>query len=115
MPEVFTWTPRRSYSVSREPDVAVIKLGDNYEQRQVRGIHPLLDVYSLEFKGTDSGCGVNPARQAEAFLRARGAVEAFYWTPSIDGEQKLFVCRKWNMTKDGPVITLNATFEEVVN
>ena len=47
-------------------------------------------------------------------LWARGAVEAFYWTPSTDGVQRLFVCRKWSMTKDGPVCTLNATFEQVV-
>lgn len=117
MPEVFTWTPQRSYSVTREPNVSVIKLGDGYEQRQTKGINPLLDSYSLVFKGTSAGCGDagNPAIQAEAFLRARGAVEAFYWTPSMDGEQRLFVCRKWNMTKDGSVFTLTATFEQVMN
>ncbi len=116
MPEVFTWTPQRSYSVSSEPNVSVIKLGDNYEQRQVKGINSLLDSYTLVFKGTSAGCGDagNVAIQVEAFLRARGAVEAFYWSPSMDGVQRLFVCRRWSVTKDGPVCTLNATFEQVV-
>lgn len=112
MPEVFRWKPQRSYSVNSEPNVSVIKLGDNYEQRQVKGINPLLDSYTLVFKGTSAG---NVALQVDAFLRARCAVEAFYWTPSTDGVQRLFVCRKWSMTKDGPVCTLNATFEQVVN
>lgn len=116
MPEVFRWTPQRSYSVSSEPNVSVIKLGDGYEQRQTKGINPLLDSYTLVFKGTSAGCGDagNVAIQVDAFLRARCAVEAFYWTPSTDGVKRLFVCRKWSMTKDGPVCTLNATFEQVV-
>ncbi|EON1479226.1 phage tail protein [Escherichia coli] len=116
MPEVFRWTPQRSYSVSSEPNVSVIKLGDGYEQRQMKGINPLLDSYTLIFKGTSARCGDagNVALQVDAFLRARCAVEAFYWTPSTDGVQRLFVCRKWSITKDGPVCTLNATFEQVV-
>lgn len=50
MPEVFRWTPQRSYSVTREPNVSVIKLGDNYEQRQAKGINTLLDSYTLVLK-----------------------------------------------------------------
>ena len=34
MPETFTWTPQRAYQVERTPNVAVVKLGDGYEQRQ---------------------------------------------------------------------------------
>ncbi|STF46232.1 prophage minor tail protein [Escherichia coli] len=52
MPEVFRWTPQRSYSVTRKPEVSVVKLGDGYEQRQVKGINPLLDSYTLVFKGS---------------------------------------------------------------
>jgi phage-related protein len=54
MPEVFRWTPQRSYSVTRKPDVSVVKLGDGYEQRQVKGINPLLDSYTLVFKGSSA-------------------------------------------------------------
>ncbi|WP_318378868.1 phage tail protein [Enterobacter sp.] len=113
MPETFTWTPQRSYSVNRTPNVAVVKLGDGYEQRQVKGINPLMDKYSLVFRGVDGKCRVNAAKQAEAFLKARMAVESFYWTPSMTGVRALFVCRSWNMVKNGPLYELTATFEQV--
>lgn len=113
MPETFTWTPQKAYSVERAPDVAVVKLGDGYEQRQERGINPLMDKYSLTFRGVGGECRANPATEAEAFLRERMAVEAFYWTPSDTGVQALFVCRSWNMAKTGPLFELTATFEQV--
>lgn len=114
MPETFTWTPQSGYSITRTPDVAVVKLGDGYEQRQAKGINPLMDSYSLTFKGVDGHCSKpNIAKEVNAFLRARMAVESFYWTPSDTGVQALFVCRSWNMTKTGPLYELSATFEQV--
>lgn len=113
MPQTFTWTPQRSYSVDRTPNVAVVKLGDGYEQRQVKGINPLMAKYSLVFRGVSGPCGANAAKEAEAFLRARMAVESFYWTPSDTGVQALFVCRSWGMVKNGPLYELTATFEQV--
>jgi len=113
MPETFTWTPQRSYSVDRTPNVAVVKLGDGYEQRQVKGINPLMAKYSLVFRGVSGPCRANVAKDAEAFLRARMAVESFYWTPSDTGVQALFVCRSWGMVKNGPLYELTATFEQV--
>jgi len=114
MPETFTWTPQKAYSVERTPNVTVVKLGDGYEQRQTKGINPLMDKYALTFKGVDDKCGrVNVARMAEAFLKARMAVESFYWTPSMTGVRALFVCRSWNMVKNGPLYELTATFEQV--
>ncbi|MDF7681493.1 phage tail protein [Enterobacteriaceae bacterium ESL0689] len=113
MPEIFTWSPQKGYSVERSPNVAVVKLGDGYEQRQVRGINPLLDKYTLTFKGVDSVRKPNVAREAEAFLKARMAVESFYWTPSDTGVRALFVCRSWSVTKTGAIYDLTATFEQV--
>lgn len=113
MPQTFTWTPQRSYSVERTPNVAVVKLGDGYEQRQVKGINPLMAKYSLVFRGVGAQCRANAATEAEAFLRARMAVESFYWTPSDTGVQALFVCRSWGMVKNGPLYELTATFEQV--
>ncbi|HFI1960509.1 TPA: phage tail protein, partial [Yersinia enterocolitica] len=82
MPETFTWSPQKGFTASRAPNVAVVKLGDGYEQRQVKGINPLMDSYSLTFMGTDGQCNKpNVAKQAEAFIKARMAVESFYWTP----------------------------------
>lgn len=114
MPETFIWTPQKAYSLERTPNVAVVNLGDGYEQRQTKGINPLMDKYALTFKGVDDKCGrVNVARMAEAFLKARMAVESFYWTPSMTGARALFVCRSWNMVKNGPLYELTATFEQV--
>ncbi|UYU30268.1 phage tail protein [Siccibacter colletis] len=115
MPETFIWSPQKGYSVESAPNVAVVKLGDGYEQRQVKGINPLMPKYSLTFKGVeDRKCvRTNTAREAEAFIKARMAVESFYWTPSDTGVQGLFVCRSWSMVKTGQMYELTATFEQV--
>lgn len=114
MAETFTWSPQKGFTVSRAPNVAVVKLGDGYEQRQTKGINPLMDRYSLTFIGVDGLCGrANVAKQAEAFLIARMAVQSFNWTPSDSGIQKLFVCRSWSMKKTGGQYELTADFEQV--
>lgn len=114
MPETFTWSPQKGFTASRAPNVAVVKLGDGYEQRQVKGINPLMDSYSLTFMGTDGQCNKpNVAKQAEAFIKARMAVESFYWTPLDTGVRALYVCRLWSMKKTGPAFELSCTFEQV--
>lgn len=115
MPETFTWNPQSGFTNSRAPNVAVVKLGDGYEQRQTKGINPLMDSYSLTFIGVDDEkCSrPNTAKQAEAFIKARMAVESFYWTPSDTGVQALFVCRTWSQKKTGSQYELTATFEQV--
>lgn len=115
MPEIFTWSPQKGYSAERTPNVAVVKLGDGYEQRQTKGINHLMDKYSLTFTGVDDAkCSrPNAAKAVDTFLKARMAVQSFYWTPSDTGVQKLFVCRSWSMTKTGPLYELTATFEQV--
>lgn len=114
MAETFTWSPQKGFTASRAPNVAVVKLGDGYEQRQTKGINPLMDSYSLTFIGADGLCGrTNHAKQADAFLKARMAVESFYWTPSDTGVKALFVCRSWSLKKTGAYYELSATFEQV--
>lgn len=84
--------PTKGFTASRTPNVAVVKLGDGYEQRQVKGINPLMDSYSLTFMGTDGKCNKpNVAKQAEAFIKARMAIESFYWTPLDTGVGR-FTC-----------------------
>lgn len=114
MTETFTWSPQKGFTASRAPNVAVVKLGDGYEQRQTKGINPLMDSYSLTFIGADGMCGrSNIAKDAEAFLKARMAVESFYWTPSDTVIRAIFVCRSWSMKKTGGQYELTATFEQV--
>lgn len=114
MPETFTWSPQKGFTASRAPNVAVVKLGDGYEQRQVKGINPLMDSYSLTFKGIDdSKCNrPNAAKAAEAFIKNRMSVEAFYWTPPDTGAED--VCLSLlSLTKTGILFELAATFEQV--
>lgn len=115
MPETFTWIPQAGFTGERTPDVAVVKLGDGYEQRQVKGINPLMGKYPITFIGyDDSKCGrVNVAKAVDTFLTARMSVESFYWTPPDTGVQALYVCRSWSMQKTGNTFQLTATFDEV--
>lgn len=115
MPETFTWSPQKGFTGDRTPDVAVVKLGDGYEQRQVKGINPLMGKYSLTFIGYDDAKCLRPnaAKEADAFLTQRMAVESFYWTPSDTGVKALYVCRSWSLQKTGSVHQLTATFEQV--
>lgn len=59
MPETFTWSPQKGFTVSRAPNVAVVKLGDGYEQcarlRAMRG--PFAS-------GPDDKCQIKPAFDA---------------------------------------------------
>lgn len=117
MYETFTWPVQTGIQGSFEPDVTVIKFGSNYEQRQVNGINPLMPTYPIQVIGYDyfceTGCAPNKAKEAAMFLTARGAVEAFWWTPPDTGNTQLFVCRSWQMMKNHGVYTLSGTFEAV--
>lgn len=116
MTPIFNWVPQKDFTVTNTPNVAVVSFGDGYEQRQQNGINPLLSKYSsLVFIGVDGLCGKpNIAKEVNAFLKARKAVESFLWTPSDTGQQGRYVCRSWSYTKKGSVYTLTAEFEEVV-
>ncbi|ENE2793512.1 phage tail protein, partial [Yersinia enterocolitica] len=47
------------------------------------------------------------------FIKARMAIESFYWTPLDTGVRALYVCRSWSMKKTGPAFELSCTFEQV--
>ena len=115
MPETFIWSPQKGFTAEDTPSVAVVKLGDGYEQRQLKGINPLMGKYSLTFIGYDDSKCLRPnvAKAAREFLKARMAVESFYWTPSDTGVQSLYVCRTWSMQTTGGLSQLTATFEQV--
>jgi phage-related protein len=71
VPEIFTWTPQKGYSAERTPNIAVVKLGDGYEQRQTKGINPLMDKYSLTFTGVDDAKCSRPNAAKAAMLSSR--------------------------------------------
>ncbi len=106
--EVFTWKAAYDASKTITPDVKVIKFGGGYEQRQGNGINRQPRKFALMFKNK-----INVIADIDAFLKARGAIDAFSYThpgQSIG----VFVCREWTRTNIAfGVDGLSATFEEV--
>ncbi|WP_223429964.1 phage tail protein [Pseudomonas sp. GL-B-26] len=104
----FTWVPTYDATKTIAPTVKVIKFGDNYEQRQGTGINRQPRKYSLTFKRPKAEIDA-----IDAFLGARGAIEAFNYTHS--GQSiGVFVCREWTRTNIAKGIDgLSVIFEEV--
>jgi phage-related protein len=104
----FTWLASYDATKTVTPTVKVIKFSDGYEQRQGSGINRKPRKFSLKFtRGTDE------IDDIEAFLGARGAVEAFSYTHP--GQPAgVFVCREWTRTDISfGVHGLSTTFDEV--
>ncbi len=105
----FTWTPSVGANLSMRPTVRRVAFGDGYEQRLAFGINTQPQVWSLEFRGRTG----TEASAIDAFLRARGAVQAFDWTPP-GGTAGKFVCEEWSRSVDEPnVETVRVTFKQV--
>jgi phage-related protein len=104
----FTWLASYDATKTVTQTVKVIKFGDNYEQRQGSGINRQSRKFSLKFTRA-----VEEIDAIEAFLSARGAVEAFSYTHP--GQPAgVFVCREWARTDISfAVHGLTTTFEEV--
>jgi phage-related protein len=104
----FTWLASYDATKTVTPPVKVIKLGDGYEQRQAFGINRKPRKFSLKFTRE-----VAEIEAIEAFLSARGAVEAFRYTHP--GQPAgVFVCREWVRTDISfAVHGLTAMFDEV--
>ena len=105
----FTWTPSVGANLSMRPTVRRVAFGDGYEQRLAFGINTKPQVWSLEFRGRTTA----EAIAIDAFLRARGAVQSFDWTPP-GGNAAKFVCEEWSRSVDEPnVETVRVTFKQV--
>ena len=105
---VFTWKAEYGASKTVTPKVDVIKFGDNYEQRQGRGINRSPRKFTLGFKNK-----TEVIADIDNFLLARGAVEAFAYTHPGQSAG-VFVCREWTRTDIAfRASELTATFEEV--
>lgn len=105
--ETFGWWPDAASEASEEPRVNVTKYGDGYESRTSDTINTNPGTWTLTFtKGRAEGLEIR------AFLRARGALEAFIWTNPF-GETGTYVCRKWKFVPDRGKLTGSATFEQV--
>lgn len=107
---VFTWIPDVEPQADDRPDVTAIKLGDGYETRQAFGMNTLLEVWNLKFSLRDK----TEYDAISAFLKARGALESFDWTPPDTDTARRFVCRSWSPSRQtANRYTITTSFEEV--
>ena len=105
----FTWIPSVGANLPMRPTMRRVAFCGGYEQRLTFGINTQPQVWSLEFRGRTS----TEASAIDAFLRARGAVQSFDWTPP-GGTAAKFVCVEWSRSVDEPnVETVRATFKQV--
>lgn len=105
----FTWIPDWGAQEQHRPRVRRVQFGDGYQQRSADGINTKPRSWTLTFGGrTDA------ERTAILdFLNARGALEAFDWTPPSGAAGK-WVCEQWSRTATTyGATTIQATFSEV--
>jgi phage-related protein len=105
----FIWVPSYGSAVTHKPSVTPLQFGDGYEQRMATGINADRRKWDVSFASRPNAT----ADAIEAFLKARGALQAFHWTPPHGGFGK-WVCREWTVQKTGPFTrSIQATFEEI--
>tara|TARA_R100000322_G_scaffold132352_2_gene88256 strand:+ start:756 stop:1094 length:339 start_codon:yes stop_codon:yes gene_type:complete len=75
------------------PQVRAIQFGSGYSQRATFGINQNPKSYNLTFRVSES-----EADTIEAFLDARGGVEAFNYTPPGEASSSKFICSEWTKT-----------------
>lgn len=102
-------TPTYGAQKNSAPNARVARFGDGYEQRVTFGINQNPKVWNLTWNVSETDSDT-----IETFLDARGAVEAFEWTPLGESTEYKWVCEQW--TKSIPYnnrATISATFRQV--
>lgn len=99
------------YGVAKrsKPRVNRIRFGDGYSQRSTDGINANMPIWSLAFTLRTRAL----IDSIDAFLAARGGVEAFDWT-NPSGALVKVICEEWQpvYNHDGDA-SLTCAFEEV--
>lgn len=103
-------TPDFGAQKSSKPVVRIARFGDGYEQRATFGINTNPKTWNLTWSAKSNSV----AAAIEAFFDARGAKEAFTWTPLGSATAYKWVCREWNRELQyADINTVTATFEQV--
>jgi len=106
----FTVTPDFGAKAAYKPRVRRVAFGDGYEQRQADGINTQPATWDLQFQSrtdTETATIID-------FLEARGAVQAFDWTPPNEASAIRVVCREWSKSVDRANLNMvSAQFIEV--
>lgn len=91
---VYVWVESGGTQLSERPKLRKTQFGDGYSQRQADGINALAQAWQIRHAEIDDAA----ADEIIAFLRARGGVEAFEYTPLWHSAPVLFICAEWTRT-----------------
>lgn len=106
---VFNWKVNAQASVVHEFNARTVQFGDGYEQRQKKLLKNKLQKWTVE--KTDYRQEIEAI---QAFLDARGGVEAFVWTPPNQQPLTVVVDSYTVKHEGGYVWTLSCEFREVL-
>lgn len=107
----FTWIPDYDGTQGdREPRIKGVRYGDGYEARWHDGLNPLAEVWPVSFLNRTT----TEADEIDNFLKARGGVESFLWTPPRSSTEIRVICKRWGRVPvRGNLDSIRATFEQV--
>jgi phage-related protein len=106
----FTWTPDFGASKEVKPTVSKIQFGEGYAQRYTQGMNTTPSMWSLTFSNRSE----SEAQAIDDYLKEKGGVLAFEWTPPLETTPISVVCSTWNKNiVRANLATITATFEQV--
>lgn len=109
MPYTLTYQGEYSSTKTVTPRVNKIAFADGYQQRAPDGLNSIQPEYAMTFKE-----GINDCDAIDDFLKARGGVDAFYWTPPRKSSPVVVICETWSRNySDAGYDSISATFKEV--
>jgi len=106
--EIFTWQTDK-FTLAEEPRVLTAQFGDGYRQDSPDGLNADLQALELTFEDIYAV----DALAMRAFLKARGAAEAFLFVTLL-GETIKVKCAKWDVKPAKKNrLTITCTFKQV--
>lgn len=91
---VYIWVESGGTQLTERPRVRQTQFGDGYLQRQADGLNPIAQAWQIRHTAIDN----DAADEIVTFLRARGGVEAFDYTPLWHTTARLFIATDWART-----------------
>ena len=107
----FIWIPDNEPTEAYDPRIREAQFGDGYSQRLRFGLNHNPSTHTIEFTYRDN----TEANAIINFLKDRGGVEAFDWTPPWSGGVAgKFICKTWQRRPYNCTYqTISATFIQV--
>ncbi|SDV51675.1 phage tail protein [Chitinasiproducens palmae] len=104
--ETFGWDVDAGQSGEVTFGVDKVQYGDGFAQRTGQGLNACVAAWPVSL--TDFAVTVSPIVD---FLNRHKGARAFMWTPPY-GDAALFTCGKYRVSRRGPLLTIEATFEQ---